>query len=77
MPIGDVSIPLLHGDKGGWKLRQTFATSVGAASLALLATFAVLVEYAEPEAVSDEHVSQYYLYYFQVPSSQARQSLSR
>ena len=66
MPFGDVTIPLLDGEKGGWKLRETFATSVGAAIVAILATFAVLVEYPEPAAVSDDHVAKYYLYYFQV-----------
>ena len=66
MPFGDVTIPLLDGEKGGWKLRETFATSVGAAIVAILAIFAVLVEYPEPAAVSDDHVAKYYLYYFQV-----------
>ena len=59
-------VPLLDGEKGGWRLRETFATSVSGAIVALLAVFAVLVEYPPPADVSDEHVAKYYLYYFQV-----------
>ena len=66
MPAGDFAIPLLNGEKGAWKLRETFATSVSAFIVALLAVFAVLVEYPEPEAVSDQHVATYYIYYYQV-----------
>lgn len=66
MPLEDVYIPLLDGQKLDWKLRNTFATSVGGAIVAILAAFVVFVEYPEPEDVSDEHVARYYLYYFQV-----------
>lgn len=61
-----VYIPLLGGEKGEWRLRETFASSVAGAVIAILAAFAMLVEYAEPAAVSDAHVATYYLYYYQV-----------
>lgn len=66
MPAEDVAIPLLGGEKGDWRLRETFATSVSGAIVAILAVFAVLVEYPDPAAVSDKHVATYYLYYSQV-----------
>ncbi|KAK9806611.1 hypothetical protein WJX73_009324 [Symbiochloris irregularis] len=66
MPSEHLSIPLVNGHKGGWQLRQTFATTISGAIVAILAVFAVLVEYPPPSEVSDKHVETYYLYYFQV-----------
>lgn len=66
MPTEHLTIPLMNGHKGGWQLKQTFASTISGAIVAILAVFAVLVEYPPPTEVSDAHVSTYYLYYFQV-----------